>query len=394
MSEPKPEPAPAPRNTLPRRAFVAVVYVAIGFVLVWQGFGLAGYGTDVHTKRVSWVLFQLLGFGALVAGLRAWLAVRVLVAIAGLGSASLAWWDIRSSNFKSAISLRDAVAERDRLSRELETATLDDIDRHQGFREIETLSNQYPSLTAGLTVEHDRWKYKLANDFDTRLDRASRDDPKAVAGLRRWLKTLAKLDPGGTELRDTRLQLWLKEALAVRRGELDGATGDPVAFDRTAPGRKTLAAAFPDTRAELVKAEEEWAERTAVRLVRDGEAHDAKKDPRFPVKWRACYSDLLSVDSLDKDDGRFRWARRTLFAAAHAAAQRSVTAHLEAGRYDDAFGLARKHAVDWNATAAILGEDEVKKLDALRDYCEAFAKLYEVSAKPPPVAPPPRVKPE
>jgi hypothetical protein len=60
------------------------------------------------------------------------------------------------------------------------------------------------------------------------------------------------------------------------------------------------------------------------------------------------------------------------------------------------FGLARKHAVEWDATARVLGPDVVAKLDAMRTACAMFAALAEKAAPSPDaieVAPPPRTKP-
>lgn len=390
MTAPAPTPTPAPavtaRGLLRLAGAVAVAVVAV--VLVWQGFGLAGHGTDVHAKRASWALFQALGFGVALVCARGWLLVRGLVALAFLGSVGVAWWTVRSSDFKSAISLREAVAERDRLSGELATATLDDLDRHKGYREIDFLFTQYPSLAAGLKDEHARWKDSLATDLDARLEKAPSDDPKTAAQLRVWAETLTKIDPAGAERREAKVQAWLKAALAAKARELQDPPGDLAAFERTAPGRKTLAEAFPETRDKLVSLEEACALKSNLWVTFRRPATPARVD------WRGAEKALLALPALDTSETRFKDARGWLFEQAHDDAKGEVAAHLEAGRYDAAFAAARRHAVEWNASAAALGNAEVKKLDALRDYCEAFAKLSEVSAGAVEVAPPPRPKPE
>lgn len=387
-----PAPVPVPTPTVTARGLLrlagAVALAAVGVVLVWQGFGLAGYGTDAHPPRVGWALFQALGFGVALVCARGWLLVRGLVALAFLGSSGAAWWTVRSSDFKSAISLREAAAERDRLSGELATATLDDLDRHKGYREIDFLFTQYPSLAAGLKDEHARWKDSLATDLDARLEKAPSDDPKTAAQLRVWAETLTKIDPAGAERREARVQAWLTNALAAKARELQNPPGDLAAFERTAPGRRALAEAFPELRDKLVSAEEAWALKSKQWV--------AFRRPAAParVSWRDAEKALLALPALDASETRFKGARAWLFEQAHDDAKREVTAHLDAGRYDAAFAVARAHAVEWNASAAALGDAEVKKLDALRDYCEAFAKLSEVSAGAVEVAPPPRPKPE
>lgn len=386
MTAPAPTPIVTARGLL--RLAGAAALAAVGVVLVWQGFGLAGYGTDTHPRRVGWALFQALGFGVALVCARGWLAVRVLVALAFLGFSGAAWWTVQSSDFNSAMSLREAAAERDRLSAALTTATLDDLDRHKGFREIDFLFTQFPSLAAGLSAEYTRWKASLAADLDARLEKAPPDDPKAVAVLHGWAKALAKLDPAGAERREAAMWAWESGALAARLRELADGPADPTEFDRTAPGRKALAETFPGTRDALVRAEEKWASKPALWFTFRRPASPAR------VSWRDAEKALLALPALDASENRFKDARAWLFGQALDAIRGEVTAHLEAGRYDAAFAAARAHAVEWNASAAALGDAEVKKLDALRDYCEAFAKLSEVSAGGVEVAPPPRPKPE
>jgi hypothetical protein len=99
------------------------------------------------------------------------------------------------------------------------------------------------------------------------------------------------------------------------------------------------------------------------------------------------------LGTITPGDARFSAARLSLFDRAHEAAQRAAAKHIAAREYDAAFALARAHAVRWNATASIFGEDETKKLDQLRDACAVLARFAEIAGAPEELAPPPRAKP-
>jgi len=226
----------------------------------------------------------------------------------------------------------------------------------------------------------------------TRYAQLPADDFKSVAALRETAKYLSEEHPASGERIEQAFRQWLANARSARTDELRKLPpGDWAAFDRTAAGRKALAEAFPECRAGLLQAEDEW--------VREASEWHLTSSSHLPMrsKCRQIETDLLALNSLDKSEGRFATARLRLFAVAHDAAQKEVAAHLEAGRYEIAFGLARKHAVDWNATAAILGAEELKKLDKLRETCGFFDKLASKAAKPADpadIAPEPRPKPE
>lgn len=404
MSAPSPAPAEpsAPAPTVPSarlivlRLLAVASLVAVGFVAVWQGFGAAGYGTDVHTKRVSWVCFQLIGFALVLVCMKGWFPVRVLVALVFFASAGAAWWTVRSSDFKSAMSLREAIESRDRYREQLATAKVEDLEQNEGLRGIAFLIDQYPTLTPELAVDYERWKDRMWHELTDRYNRTAPDDTKAIHELRAATKRLARIHPEAGKLLADTDRAWVSRAVGAKAAELVKLHGDWDGFERTAPGRHALAEAFPETRAELSAAEEEWAEVTAVGMVWF-QNRGASPNERPRVDWRAQEKAVLALKSIDTGPDRFARTRRELFEFAHDVVRADVSAHLEAGRYEQAFGLARKHAVEWNATAIALGEGEVKKLDALRAQCEALAKLYDVSAKPTDpaeIAPPPRTKPE
>lgn len=385
--------APARSRLYPLRLLAAVAFAALGFAVVWQGFGLAGYGTDAHAKRASWACFQLLGFGLVAVALRAPLLVRVLVALVGLGSAGLAWWTVRSSNEKSAVALCEAVESRDRYRELLATATVEDIERHEGLRGINLLVDQYPSLAAGMPEEHDRWKERMWRDLSARFNQTPPDDVKTALALRSASQSLGRVAPSAGALLERSFQQWAERAAGAKVAELVQNHGDWEAFDRTAPGRKVLAEAAPETRAELVAAEEEWAQVTALGPV----LLQVARGERPRGDWRGLEQRLLALPSLDTGERRFAGIRKTLFDFAHDQAQADVAAQLDAGNYDRAFGIARKHAVDWHPTAKVLGAEELAKLDTLRTTCAGLA-AFAAKAAPAPdpidVAPAPRPRPE
>lgn len=384
-----PEPAALSTGAVALRLLAMAVLIAVGFVTIRQGFGWAGYGTDSHAHRVRWACIQLGGFAVVAVGMRGWL--RPVVAVAFFASAGLAWWTVRSDP-PSGISLREAVERRDHYRAQLATATPDNFDRHEGLKGIAQLAAEYPSLSRELVVEYGRWKDRMWHDLTDRYNRAPLDDLKAIHELRAARHRLAEVHPSAGELLRRTEREWVSRAVGARAGEL-AAHGDWGAFDRTAAGRRALAEAFPETRDELVAAEEGWAEGTALGSV----WLQVARGERPKADWRGLEGSLLARPAIDTSARRFAKVRGVLFGFVHDEAKAGVAAHLGAERYDAAFALARKHAVEWNATATVLGETEVKQLDELRNRCEALAKLHEndpAPAEPVEVAPAPRPRPE
>lgn len=178
--------------------------------------------------------------------------------------------------------------------------------------------------------------------------------------------------------------------------------GDWAGFDRTAPGRKVLASGDTASRDALVAAEEKWVDDRAVSL-RGMQAQlqtliglqSLPRESPARVNWYAEVQSVMALQSLDRTDGRFKFARATLFAGAQAAVESEVAAYHATKHFHRAHGIARKHAVDWNATATLLGPNEVAKLDALRKTCAALANPDVPDPDPdgdPDIAPPPRPK--
>ncbi len=185
----------------------------------------------------------------------------------------------------------------------------------------------------------------------------------------------------------------------VRVDELNALKlGDWDAFDRTAPDRKALADKDAPSRAALIEAEEKWAATTLAFLwFQDSKNRRNLLAGERPARtnWRLVEQQLLALNAIDRTDGRFKRTRQNLLDSAHGEVVEDVAAHHAAKHFHRAHGIARKHAVEWNATATLLGPDEVAKLDALRKKCAALAKPDVPDPDPadePDVAPPPRPK--
>ncbi len=394
MSAPAPV-TPSRSRLTPPRLLLAVAFAAVGFVVVWQGFGLAGFGTDVHVRRVFVAVALLFAFGLILVWPDMRLPGRVLAAVLGCGAASAAWWFVPNLP-NNGLSLGDAVEQRDSYKEQLATATLENFEQHQGLKGIAQLREQYPSLAKRLAADHGDWTDRMWLDIRARYDRTPPDDVKTVLALRAATRRLAEVSPAAGELLGQTDRQWVTAALHAKLIELTAAQHDWEAFDRTAPGRHALAEAFPEVRSELVRCEEEWAEVTALGLARlDAARAGGRKSPQGD--WRAIEKTVLNLKSVDTGASRFLEVRRGLFNFAHDATKSEVAAHLDAGRYEAAFGLARKHAVEWNATATVLGAGELKQLDSLRDRCAALVKPGVADPDPadePDIAPPPRAKPQ
>lgn len=187
-----------------------------------------------------------------------------------------------------------------------------------------------------------------------------------------------------------------RDALAretkARIDELNTLRGSWAGFDRTAPARRALAESDTEARAALIAAEEKW-----VSQLFDGRVLAC--EPGIPPPPGELYRDrekmLLALPAVDMSEGRFKEARRELFNAAHREVASFVEDYQKTKHFHRAHGIARKHAVDWNATATLLGPDEVAKLDALRKRCAALANPDVPDPDPdgdPDIAPPPRPK--
>jgi hypothetical protein len=394
-STPPAAPAP-PRGRLnPPRLLGAVAFAALGFVAVWQGFGVAGFGTDVHALRVLAAVAPLFVCGLVLVWPRMNTFMRGLAVLLGLGAAGWAWWAVPSRD--GDWSLATASAEREQLRSRLAKPLLDDPENAKDAdRALDGLKKQYPSMVSGLDTEFARWVETAEQSLAEKFRQLSTDDYQGARELQQQTKHVATLVHAPAGPADAARD-WLQRARNARTDELHKVPyGDWGGFDRTAPGRKALAEVFPETRDALVRAEADWVDSATELIVINNLTPKPGEPPVRPAFWAQAQADILALQALDTTESRFSKARLRLFVVAHAAAQQSVTVRLDAGEYEAAFGIARKHAVGWHATAKVLGADELAKLDALRKACEglaAFAAKAAPPAEPIDVAPAPRPRP-
>jgi hypothetical protein len=351
--------------------------------------------------RNAATLVPLIVGGVVLVRSRGTLPVRVGAALTGLGVAAGAWWVVPCRD--DGLSLRGAVARRDQLKERIASTPPDDIDSGIATKlATDTLQHQYGKLGASLRGDLSNWSLRAAEEIATRLRRVAFDDVPAARALEEQARKLAVHFPEAGMMIGGAIDTWIARAMYHRKTELENLPhGDWAAFDRTAPGRLALTEIGPvgyaiGTRDALIRVEEEWVNESVEALIeRDSGADGAGGAPRGDP-WRAIEKDVLALRALDTGEDRFMTPRRRLFDLAHAAARDETNRHIKAGRYDLAYGRARKHAVEWNETAIILGPAEVRKLDALREKCEHLAKLDDGTAKPEAieVAPDPRPKPQ
>jgi hypothetical protein len=372
----------------------AVAFTAVGFVAVWQGFGLAGFGTDAHALRVLAACAALFVCGLALVWPRRKMPRRAVAALVGLGAACAAWWLIPAR--EGGWSLSEAVEKRDQYRERLATPTVEQFEQHGALRDIDVLCAQYPSLTTGLPADYERWKVGVADDVVARYSGMPLDDFTRVSELRQLARTLAEVHPQGANRLEGAFRQWLARAQKAQTDELGKLRhGDWVGFNHTAPGRRALAEALPESRDALVRAENEWVDSFVEWIVSNNLEPKRGEAPNRDL-WVNTQKEVLALRALDPSAGRFAKARLRLFTVAHRAVQSEIAAHLGAGEEARAYGAARKHVVEWDATAALFGPEEQKKLDSLRETCEFFNALASKAAKPPEpveIAPEPRPKP-
>ncbi len=370
---------PAPRTG---RGLLAVL-LAVGVVaLVRFLFGFE-FDRDTHLIRV------LAAFGAalvcaLVVVSRAGRAVRLLALLAALGTAAAAWWFVPGYN--GAPSLAEASARRAELRAEFARPLLDDPEHNRALASKHFyLETHYPRLATDATAARAKWVRAAVRALGQQWEELPAHD---FAGARALIARGERLPSDWTNAAgalSVPRQEWTERAEAARVLELRAlAPGDWDGFARTTAGR-TECASFVGSQL-LAEAETDWVNKAA-------RAELLKTPLAGSEHWAGIEHRVLELTALATGDDRFSAARRSLFDRAHEVAQRAAAKHIEAREYDAAFALARAHAVRWNATASLFGEEETKKLDALRDACAVLARFAEIAGPPGEVAPAPREKP-
>jgi hypothetical protein len=379
---------------------LAVLFTLVGVVGVWQGFGVAGYGTDAHAMRVIAAVAPLFICGLVLVWPSMKFPIRVVAVLLGVGGAAAAWWFVPSNSGKW--SLRDAVAERDKVKSWTATPLLDHPENGQQARaSLASLEQQYPTLAGEIRADYSSWVGVAEQALVERYRKTPLDDLKTALELQS-LRTAIGTQSGhaGEAPVDVAVRQWLSNAVHAKTNELSKLPQKDWeafcdAFNKTATGRKALAEAFPQTRDTLIRAEEDWVDSTIELIVSNVLTPKPDKAPPTREEWLSVHKEVLALKSVDDGDRRFAKARQRLFMVAHQAAQRDIAARFAAGQYEVALGIATSHKVNWDATAAILGANELKLLFELRETCDYFAKLDAVAARPPEapeVAPPPRTK--
>jgi hypothetical protein len=321
------------RVGLPIRVLGAVALAAIGFGLIVTAAATDGYGTDMHALRVAATLGVLVSAMLVLVWPDRRPTTRAAAVCVALVGGSVMWWWVPSGF--GGRSLSDAWAEGNMIQARLALLTTEDLTSLPGTRDrLESLAADYPTLSR-----------------------------KARATVDRWIKGAV-----GGRVEELR--------------ELSAA--DAATFTATAPGRRALAEAVPDARERLVEAEEKWAARWA-RFTAVGYTHADMSAKHIREACRECEQQLLALPCLDETDGRLLEARRVFFRAAHASAVNEIAGLHEAQKFERAFGVALTQSFEWSATRGLLGPEDQKELDELRERCRA---LLRSGGDPEEIAPP------
>jgi hypothetical protein len=387
--------APQPTQPEPPRRFVILPFIGAAILAAGVVFGVSeltkelGYGSDVHVPRVI-ALAVLVFVGLLVAF---WPRVRPvtrgIALVLGLAAGVAAWVFLPCR--LDGLSLYAAATQRESFKHQLDQLPRDQFDEARHLKsDMESLKQDYPSLAIGLDAALRRWAHAARKATLEQLESTSPDDiPKARLVQARSV-ALASVLPDVTV--NTDMIIFLNRALDARVAELQAVTATDMAnFDRTAPRRRELVDAFPETRIQLLAAEDGWATKMAKSAA--VAYTEAKMSPReIRTRCNNTKLELLALRALDDSPDRFLAARRTLFEAAQEAARADVNRHIRDGRPDIAYTVATTHSNEWFGTAKLLGEDELNNLMELLESCRGLAKLAAAAGDLPEAAPAPRTR--
>jgi hypothetical protein len=379
------EPMKKPLRTTVVRLWVAVVLSLLGVELLqYLTFG----STEADGPALPALILLFTG-GILVSSGQKSIAIRILSLFITTTLSVLALW-ITPIGLTQGMSLRDAARYRDELKAELsappnfENAWM--VNSWKAKRK--KFDHRFHWMSKEIDSDIERW----ATDFHLSVLEAYRNTP---AGDTK--KAAQILDVSATvfyTLRDTRQSYtaeddWVARAVSDKKICLQKIQrGDWAGFDRSALERHALADTFRSSFPRLAAIEEEWIfesvaaghQKTQIemtpKLIRE-KCHETEKQ-------------LLALKSLDESSGRFRESRKLLFLSALEAVDSETNNHITAGRSDIAYGIARKFAVDWFATAEMLGPEHLKRIEDLREKCRDRADITERAGDTPEITPPPR----
>jgi hypothetical protein len=396
-------PAPPPRAATfskPARLLVAIALTALGFGAIVAGTIIIGGGRDFHAIRIAAALVFMFPVAIALVWREQTPAVRVAGALGALLLGAAAWWQIPCR--LGGMNLLRATGERDELRTSMGLVTFEEVRLGRHFQKrIDDLAKEYPSLAASLRAEFTRWGV----DAEAAIVEKLRDTPaNDIAGARMARargRELSQLFPDGSDGIESLFQSWSRSALQTRIDEINGfRVADWSAFDATAASRRQLAQALPESRLELIAAEQRWVLQSASAAT---EPALQSLDTKPGQAWKVCGDVERRVRSLKGVQGRaeeFREARLALFFLAHEAASRNVLLQIRAEQYLTAFTTANAHRIDWLKVPGLLGPDERKLTTDLTEQARhlsiRFDKAGFVAAAPAPrsreIAPPPRPK--
>jgi hypothetical protein len=207
-----------------------------------------------------------------------------------------------------------------------------------------------------------------------------------------WNKatTFAEVDHADAEKILAPGREWQSRAALHFRRELESlALADWDGFNLQGNLRRALALAFPILEPYLSHAELKWVmENVKEKVI--ASLSTRKANPR---QFReTCLELEMHIRSLNCIGGPnyFHEVRNFVFQRAFEAVETETSAHLMAGRSDVAYGIARKFAVDWFETAKMLGAEQVKSIEGLREKCRDRASVPEREGSELETAPMPR----
>ncbi len=383
-----PETAPPrqPRRTTLFRLLAAVGLAIVGvygmhFAMIWEG---KPNGPAVP----GFILFFVCGTLALQR--RRSLAFRTLPLFIAATLAVPVWW-FTPVGLTHGMSLGEATAFRDELKTELSsTPTFESASQAITWKiKRDKLDSDYHWMANEIDSEMRR----CADRFFPMVVERYRDTPTEDTAHASQIQALSErvfIPLGCRMCADIAARDWIRRAVAVKKSELEKLSReDWVGFDQTAPGRYALFDAFYDSHSQLISTEGEWILDTVTAILPN--IHSMMNPKLMREKCCETEKQLLALNSLDTSSERFREARTLLFRTALHSAQSEIQSLLEAGRVDVAYGIARKLAVDWFATAEILGPEQLKRLEDLRDRCRDQVELADQSGEGQEVAPTPRI---
>jgi hypothetical protein len=378
---------PPSRRTTLFVLVVAAVFAVVGqYGLQWL-FSLLGYGWDLPKGRAipAFVLFFAAGIVAFQR--RRTLISRALALLIATTLAVPAWWLTPQNH----VSLREAARLRDELKAESSSPpTWENASRAEILK---TKHNELRQASRSMAQQIDlgRWANGVAEAIDEQFRKTAIEDIDGAVQTHNAAITLARAYSGPWIITISEWSNWIDKAMAAKKLELKKlARGDWAAFEHTASGRHALVHASSRSLEPLIMAEEKWVFETIVAVLTE---FQDEMNPK--LKREVCQDlerQLLSLQSLDTSSARFRNARGLLFRTAVNTADSEIKIQLEAKRFEHAYGIARKLAVDWFATAGILGPDQQKRLTELRENCRIQAERAEEASELLELAPTPRTR--